>query len=159
MKIEVRGLRLDRGDARRIDPAHLARPDAERAPAAAEYDRIRFHELRHPPREEEVGQLLPVRRALRDHFQLAARDVAIVGRLHEHATAHALEIDGVRAASQRDDEHAHIDLRRKCRRCRFRYFGCDNDFDELLAHGLRRRLVDRPVERDDATEGRRRVRR
>ena len=62
---EARVLRLDRRDARGVDAAHLPGADAERPAVAAEHDRVRLHELRDAPGEQQVVELGGRRRALR----------------------------------------------------------------------------------------------
>src|SRR5690606_4359340 len=54
-EVEPRVARLDRSDARGVDAAHLAGPDAERGTVAAEDDRVRLHEFRDAPGEEQVA--------------------------------------------------------------------------------------------------------
>src|SRR5207247_7721920 len=65
---------FERGDAHAVDAAHLACADAERRAVAAEHDRIRFHELRHAPREGEIVPLLIARLPARGGAQLIALD-------------------------------------------------------------------------------------
>src|SRR4029078_8533264 len=54
---QARLLRLQRGDACRVDAAHLPGADAERAAVAAIDDRVRLDEPCDAPREEQVGDL------------------------------------------------------------------------------------------------------
>src|SRR6185295_15564363 len=51
-------LGLDCRDASAVDAAHLSGAHTQRRALAAEYDRIRFDEFRHPPSEHKVGELL-----------------------------------------------------------------------------------------------------
>ena len=96
---QPRVLRLDRGDARRVDAAHLARADAERAAARGEDDRVRLDELGDAPGEQQVVDLRPAS-GLRcvTTLQLGSRDVRVVGRLHQQAAADALQVERVARA-------------------------------------------------------------
>src|SRR2546429_8074104 len=54
-EVQSRVLRLERGHTGGVDAAHLPCADAKRAAARAEHDGVRFDELRHAPREQQVG--------------------------------------------------------------------------------------------------------
>ena len=84
------------GDARRIEPAHLARRPRPRACAAgAEDDGVALHVLAHRPGEQHVLQLL--RRGLRlgDDLQVGQLQLVVVSALDQEARADALHVLGV----------------------------------------------------------------
>src|SRR5690606_14971266 len=81
--------RLDAGDARTVDAAHLASTDADGTAFAAVDDGIALHELHHLPGELQVFQLLRRGGALGDHFQVGCGHRAIVTVLHQQAADHA----------------------------------------------------------------------
>src|SRR5450432_2675797 len=60
--------RLDGGNARGVDAAHLARADAQRAPPTTIDDGVGFDESRDAPGEEKVGDLARRRRDASDDF-------------------------------------------------------------------------------------------
>ena len=80
-------------------------------------------------------------------------------RLQQHAAADALEVQRIAAGAQRHLEHAQVLLGGEQRARLGREAGRDQHLDELLvvADLARGGFVDRPVEGDDAAEGRGRV--
>src|SRR5207247_7541643 len=80
---QSRILRLERGDSGGVYAAHLARADAERTTARAEHDGVRFDELRHAPREQQVGNLCCSWLQSGDRAQLRSLHVTAVRRLHQ----------------------------------------------------------------------------
>ena len=79
--VELRAPRLDGGDARAVDAAHLPGADAERHAVAAEHDGVGLDELRHAPGEEQVGPLRIRRLALRDDTKIFACPMDFVSLL------------------------------------------------------------------------------
>ena len=75
---QARVLRLHRRDPRRVDAAHLAGADAERAPARAVDDGVGLDELGDAPGEQQVVLLRGRRRLPRDDPELGRQHVARV---------------------------------------------------------------------------------
>ena len=150
-------LRLDRGDAGRVDAAHLAGAHAQGHVVATEDDGVRFDILGHAPREHQVLQLLRRRLQFRDHFQVADQHVFRVGRLHQQAATDALEVHGIDAIAQRNFQQAHVLLGRQDLLGFSGKHWRDQHFDEQLGqfHGSSR--IDFHVEGDDAAECRGRI--
>ena len=80
--------RLLDGDARRVDPAHLACADPECLTAAGEHDRVRGDVLRDRPGEQEV---VPHRRVgvTADDVHRVERVAVGIAVLDEQAAEHA----------------------------------------------------------------------
>src|SRR2546423_1232488 len=70
LQLETGRLRLHGGDARAVDPAHLAGADAEGHALAREHDGVGLDELRHAPGELEVRPLGIARRLLRHDLEI-----------------------------------------------------------------------------------------
>src|SRR5262249_10516814 len=107
----LRVLRLELGDARSVDAAHLARADAERAAVLAENDGVGLYVPGDAPREQQVIDLTWAGLRAGDGPQLGGLDAAVVGRLDEKPAADALEVMGLRGARERDRENTHVGLR------------------------------------------------
>src|SRR5258706_6977115 len=145
-------LRLDRGDARGIHPAHLPRADPKRHAARTEHDGVGLHELRHAEGEDEVVHLVLRGVAPGDDAQL--RHVIVVGSLHQQPSAHALHVQAVQLFRGLDRKQPHVQLRGEDLEGLGRIRGGDDDLDELLRDRRGSVPVDRAVEGDDAAEGR-----
>ena len=163
---QARVLRLDAGDAGRIEAAHLARAHAHGHAALAEDDGVALDVLGHLPGKQQVFHFFQSGLLLGHHLQLGQRQLMVVGRLQQQARADALGVHGVAAAlpvglaaacGQRDLEQAHIGLRLEHFQRFGREVGRHQHLDELLADLRSGRAVDHAVERDDAAKGAGRV--
>jgi hypothetical protein len=86
-------LGLDRGDARRIDAAHLAGADADGHAVLAIDDGVRLDVLGDAPGEQQVGHFLRGRRAFGHHLDVGLADARLVGALQQQAAADALVVE------------------------------------------------------------------
>ena len=90
--------RLQGGDARRVDAAHLPGADADRRAVLGVDDGVRLDVLGHLEGEQQIGELRWRRLALGHDLQLGAVDHAVVARLHQEAAGQRAERDaGARA--------------------------------------------------------------
>ena len=152
--------RLDRRDPRRVDAAHLPGADAQGHAAAAEHDRVRLDELGHPPGEHQVLRAAAAVGCFLVTTRRSARPTVVrVRRLHQQAAADALEVHPV--ARPRP---ASICSRRtfclaaiSCQRGFARTPGAISTSTNCFATAATVGFVHRPVEGDDAAEGRRRI--
>src|SRR5918992_917412 len=145
LELELGVLRFQGGDARAVEPAHLAGADAERGAAAAEHDGVRFNVLRHAPGEKQVAQLIFARLFAGHGFQLFFVQHRGIGALDEKPAAHALVVVRLGVMGEGHFEHAQIALAGKL----LLRFGldprCDDHLGELLAHRLGGGAIERAV--------------
>src|SRR3990172_1265317 len=105
---ESRALRLEEGDPRAVDAAHLPGHHPEDHAAAREHDGVRFHELRDAPGEEQVLDLRRRRGTPADDLEVGRGDVARVRRLDEHAAPDPLQVVALDLVPHRYREHSHV---------------------------------------------------
>ena len=151
-----RVLRLARGDARRIDPAHLTRADADRRAVSDIDDGVGLDVLGNAEGEFHVGEFRLARLALGHAFQVEIVDHGVVALLLQEAAGNGFDQNapcariGERARRQQPQILLRRDDRRRLVGDRRRNDHLGEDLDDLL----RRFGVERAVQRDDAAEGR-----
>ena len=151
--------RLAGGDARGIDPAHLAGADADGGAVPDVDDGVGLDVLGDAEGEFQVGHLGRRRRAPGHHLQLEVVDHGIVPALDEQAAGDGFDRRARRArvGQAAGDQQAQVLLRRDDCGCLVGRIGRDDHlgegFDDLLG-GFG---VERAVHGDDAAEGRDRV--
>ena len=91
-------LRLDAGDAGRIEAAHLACAHAHGHAALAEDDGVALDVLGDLPGEQQVFHLFERGLLLGHDLEVDERQLVVVGRLQQQARADALGVHGVAAA-------------------------------------------------------------
>ena len=103
---------LMRGDAGRIDAAHLAGADADRLAVLGVDDGVGLHVLGHLEGELHVFQFLRGRRALGDDLQFQVLDHAVVAGLDEQAAGDGLcgQARHARIGQGAGDEQAQVRL-------------------------------------------------
>src|SRR5690606_1313714 len=105
------------------------------------------------PGEQQVLHLLVSRGLGGDDLQARGGQLMIVGRLHQPATADALDVEGVAAVAGRDLQHPYVLFGGEDFECFGIVGGRQQHFDELLrSDGLRGGDVNRAVEGNDAAE-------
>jgi len=153
LHLETGVLRLDGGDACRVDAAHLAGPDPDGHAVLAVDDGVALDKLGDTPSEEEVFHLLIRRLAFRDDLEVG-RQVE-VGILNEEAAVDPLEVEtkAQRFGPDAAFEKADVLLGGDDIDGALRDDGGDDHLDELpVADRLGRRLVELAVEGDDPAE-------
>ena len=151
--------RFERGDARRIDAAHLARADADGGAALGVDDGVRLDVLGDHESKLEIGEFVPSGRALGDDLQLGGSKHAVVARLHEEAAGERADDEALlaRIGQPARGQQAQVLLGRKDRLGLGRGIGRDDHLGEDLGDLLGRSLVERLAERDDAAVGAHRI--
>ncbi len=151
--------RLQCRDAAAVDPAHLARADADRGAALHIDDGVRLHVLGDGEGEDEVGGLGRRRRASGDDFQVAGAGSGGVARLHQQAARERAERDAARRRVRQAAGHqqAQVFLLRDDPPRRLVGVGGDDHLGEDLGDARRRGRVEGAVQRDDAAEGAHRI--
>ena len=148
--------RFPDGDAGRIDPAHLAGADADGGAPFRIHDGVRLDVLRDLEREPHVvesrhrdGARFVTTFKSRSSALLASRDWT----RKPPATDLTCRPGARESASPPVSKSRKFFLRREDRLGFVRCAGGDDDLGEDLGDLLRRALVDRLIERDDAAEG------
>ena len=155
-------LRLARGDARRIDPAHLAGADADGGAILGVDDGVRLDVLGDAERELQIAQLGVGRRALGHGLERACRrprrcrGTAPAGRRRPTSRSGRPRAD---RAGRRPAAAAGSSSRATIAIASSVASGAMIDLGEDLGDRARGFGVERAVERDDAAEGRGRNRR
>src|SRR6516225_517310 len=103
--------RLHGGETCGIDAAHLSGAHANCRTSAREYDRVRFDEAAHAPREAQVGELSGRRLASRRHRERFLRRIAAIARLHEQPAGNAAELQLAAGGGAEIPEHQHAHTR------------------------------------------------
>ena len=152
--LEVASRLLD-GDARRVDAAHLPRPDAQRGQVPGDDDGVGLDVLGHALGEEEVAPFCFGGVALGHDLHLVALLDVGVPVLRQHASEDALVVHLARVelAALLVDEDADVALLAQDPQRRFVVGGREEHLDEELAHHRGRLGVDRPVDGDHGAEG------
>ena len=152
------------GDLDRDLAARLARADADRGAIAREDDRVRADVADRAPREEQVGQLLERRAALRDDLEPAAVEPELVQALDEQAAGDALEVEAGDAVVAhalgrvgRDRQQLEAGLAAQDADRRLAEPGRDDRLVRVGRDLARRRAVELPVDADDPAERRDRI--
>ena len=156
-----RVLGLARGDARRIDAAHLAGADADGGAVLGIDDGVRLDVLGDAEGKPQIVELGRGRRALGHGLELHLVDRGVVARLHQQAAGDRLhrEALGARIGQAAGQQQPQVLLRRDDRDRLVAGVRRDDHLGENLGDGLRGFGVERAVERDDAAERRGRSRR
>ena len=148
---------LDGGDARGVDPRHLAGADADGLAALRIDDGVGFDELGHFPGKHQVVDFLFGRGALGHYLQVGGGDHADITALHQQATVDALEVPagGTFGRPLAAFQQAHVGFGGDHVAGCLGDFRRDDHFDELaLDDGLGGFAIQLTVEGDDAAEGR-----
>ena len=157
----LRGLRrLPGGDARGIDPAHLAGADADRRAVLRIDDGVRLDVLGDAEGELQIGQFAARRRALGDDLQVHVVDDGVVAGLHQQAAgdgAHG-EARRARIGQAAGEQQAQVLLGARRWRCASSSAsGAMMTSVKILTISLAASRVEPAVQRDDAAEGRDRI--
>ena len=148
-------LRLDGGNAGRVDAAHLPGADADGLLILRVDDRVGFDELGYPPGEQQIGQLVFGRGPSGHDLQVGGFNAAVVTVLQQQAARDALAIPffwrhGIPGAGF---QHANVRFGRQQGQGGRIDVGREDDLDELpVDDGLGRFRIQRAVEGDDAAE-------
>ena len=150
-------LRLPGGDAGGFEPVHLAGADAGGGAVLGIDDRVRLDVLGDRPGEQAVGQLLLGRRALGHDLEVVAADPAVVARLDQPAAGDRLERQArARAGSGSSpvSSSRRFFFAAKTARAASSASGATTTSVKIAAIASAVGAVERPVDRDDAAEGR-----
>ena len=153
-QIEAGILRLAGRDTRRIDPAHLARADADGGHVARIDDGVGFHMLGHGPGKQQILQLFGRRLTLGHHLQIGAADMPVVTSLNQKPAGDlAKGKTGRRRIGQpAGGQQAQVLFRGKDLARLVAGLGGDDDLGKDLGDGAGGFSVKRRVQRDNAAE-------
>src|SRR5690606_7420890 len=129
-------LGLDLGDAGGIDPAHLARADADGHAVLAIDDGVGLDVLGYAPGEQHVAHLGFRRCAPGHDLEVGDLDARLVGALHQQAAAHALVVEGAGGLAERAGEHTDVFLAGEQLERDGGVGGRDQHLEELRRHGF-----------------------